>query len=125
MLKPLKVLATKEKRGYNHDTLTETITKTEIAYWRKHNALEGWMAELYESRGGDGEFNCKTLHLYPEDLDDLKKVVTEGDLPKTVGFFFGECTKDCEEYKELDLEFIEDAKKAIEEGYSIEYVSSW
>ena len=26
----------------------------EIMYWRKHANLEGWMAELYASRGGKG-----------------------------------------------------------------------
>ena len=117
--------AKKVKREYNHETLTETITKTEIAYWRKHNALEGWMAELYESRGGDGEFNCETLHLYPEDLDNLEKVVKAGDLPETVGFFFGDCTKDNEECKENDLEFIAKARKCLARGYEVEYTSWW
>ena len=62
--------AKKVKRDYNHETLTETITKTEIAYWRKHNALEGLMAGLYLEKTGDqGEFNCKILKLDAEDLD--------------------------------------------------------
>ena len=45
--------AKKVKREYNHETLTETIVKTEIGYWRKHNALEGYMADLYRTKTGD------------------------------------------------------------------------
>ena len=56
--------AKKVKREYNHETLTETVVKTEIGYWRKHNALEGYMSDLYRTKTGDqGEFNCKTLSL--------------------------------------------------------------
>ena len=114
------------KRDYNHETLTETTTKTEIAYWRKHNALEGLMAELYHQKTNDqGEFNLKNLTLDSDDLDNLEKVVKAGDLPKTVGFFFGNCTKDSEEYKEADLEFIEKARKSIDNGYEVEYTSWW
>tara|TARA_B100002019_G_C20853481_1_gene395770 strand:+ start:114 stop:488 length:375 start_codon:yes stop_codon:yes gene_type:complete len=118
--------ANKVKSDYDHKTKTDTITKTEIAYWRKHNALEGLMAGLYREKTGDeGEFNCKTLTLDSNDLDNLEKVVKAGDLPETVGFFFGSCTKDNEEYKEMDLEFIEKARKAIDEGYEIQYTSWW
>ena len=118
--------AKKVKRDYNHETLTETTTKTEIAYWRKHNALEGLMANLYRHKTGDeGEFNCKNLTLDSDDLDKLEMVVKAGELPQTVGFFFGDCTKDNEEYKELDLEFIAKARKCIEKGFQIEYSSWW
>jgi len=118
--------AKKVKRDYNHETLTETTTKTEIAYWRKHNALEGLMAGLYREKTRDeGEFNCKNLTLDSDDLDNLERVVKAGELPQTVGFFFGDCTKDNEEYKELDLEFIAKARKCIEKGFQIEYSSWW
>ena len=118
--------AKKVKRDYNHETLTETITKTEIAYWRKHNALEGLMAGLYREKTGDeGEFNCKTLSLDSDDLDNLEKVVKAGDLPETVGFFFGSCTKHNEEYKQIDLEFIAKARKCLANGFEVEYTSWW
>ena len=114
------------KRDYNHETLTETTVKTEIAYWRKHNALEGYMSELYRTKTSDqGEFNCKNLGLDGDDLDTLEAVIKGGKLPETVGFFFGSCTKDNEEYKELDLEFIEKARKSIAQGYEIHYTSWW
>ena len=114
------------KSDYNHETLTETTVKTEIAYWRKHNALEGYMSELYRTKTHDqGEFNCKNLPLDSDDLDTLEAVIKGGKLPETVGFFFGSCTKDNEEYKELDLEFIEKARKCIDRGYEIHYTSWW
>tara|TARA_A100001391_G_scaffold183103_1_gene150028 strand:- start:27 stop:401 length:375 start_codon:yes stop_codon:yes gene_type:complete len=118
--------AKKVKREYNHETLTETIVKTEIAYWRKHNALEGYMANLYRTKTADeGEFNCKTLTLDSDDLDTLEAVVKAGLLPETVGFFFGSCTKDNEEYKQNDLEFIAKARKCLARGYEVEYTSWW
>jgi len=118
--------AKKVKRRYNQKTLTETIVKTEIAYWRKHNALEGYMADLYRTKTGDeGEFNCKTLVLDEDDLNTLEAVVIRGNLPETTGFFFGSCTKDSEEYKENDLEFLKKARKALAEGFEVEYTSWW
>ena len=114
------------KRVCDHETLTETTIKTEIAYWRKHNALEGYMADLYRIKTSDqGEFNCKNLTLDSDDLDTLEAVIEKGNLPNTVGFFFGDCTKDNEEYKELDLEFIAKARKCLAKGYEIEYSSWW
>ena len=118
--------AKKVKRKYNSETLTETIVKTEIAYWRKHNALEGYMSDLYRTKTGDeGVFNCKTLTLDSDDLDDLEKAVINNDLPETDGFFFGDCSKHNEECKQVDLEFIAEARKGLNEGYEIEYTSWW
>ena len=118
--------AKKVKREYNHETLTETIVKTEIGYWRKHNALEGYMSDLYRTKTGDqGEFNCKTLPLDKDDLDTLEAVILRGNLPETVGFFFGDCTKDNKEYQETDLEFIAKARKCLANGFDVEYTSWW
>ena len=112
------------KREYNNETLTETITKTEICYWRKHNALHGWMENLYESKGGDGEFNCVNLNLTSEDLKELEEDVVDKDLPETKGFFFGEDTRECDHQKLQTLKFLSKAKKALNEGNEIEY-SAW
>ena len=84
------------------------------------------MSNLYRTKtSDDGEFNCKTLQLDEDDLDTLEAVIKGGKLPETVGFFFGGCTKDSEEYKKIDLEFIEKARKSIDNGYEIEYTSWW
>jgi len=111
------------KRDYNHETLTSTTVKTEIAYWRKHNPLEIYMAELYRTKTDDmGEFNCKGVELTVDDLATLEAVIKSGNLPTDS---FLDYTNDSKEYKEADLEFIEKARKAIDNGYEIEYTSWW
>ena len=54
-----------------------------------------------------------------------EKAVVEKKLPETVGFFFGNCTKDNEEYRELDLQFIKKARRCLENGWQVEYTSWW
>ena len=94
----------------------------ELAYWRKHPNLQGWMEELYRSRGGEGDFNCVYLKLTSEDLDALEEAVQENDLPETVGFFFGQSRP---EDRDSDLEFIRKAREAIANGYTVYYNSWW
>ena len=53
----------------------------------------------------------------------MKADIKGGDLPRTSGFFFGENSD--EHYKEQDLEFVQDARVAIADGYTIIYDSSW
>jgi len=94
----------------------------QIAYWRKHPDLQGWMQELYLAKGGQEEFNCVNVRLEPEDLDALEEAVREGDLPRTVGFFFGESTPDDQDD---DLRFIRDARAELAEGRVVYYTSWW
>ena len=130
--------AKKVKSDYDRDSKTETIVKTTIAYWRKHNALQGWMESLWRTKTGDGgEFNCVSVELEESDLDMLETVLKAGNLPPTKGFFFGGDTsvspedaspEDREWIKDLQMEtfaFINYARKAISEGYTIEYSSWW
>jgi hypothetical protein len=116
----------------------------EIAYWRKHNRLQGWMQELWESKGrpnfdestdngGLGDFNCIPVELNDADLDDLEAHVCNKDMPETGGFFFGDDSfewkdEDGEQYKgkdylhkQTDIDFIEKAKQAIKDGYKVFY----
>lgn len=96
---------------------------TEIAYWRKHPNLHGWMEELYYSKGGKAEsFNCVNVELTLSDLRLLKETIENNQLPETGGFFFGQT--DGSEVEE-DLEFVNNAIKAIEEGDTIYYTSWW
>ena len=117
--------AYKVKRDYNYEEKTETITKVEIAYWRKHNALEGYMCDLFRSKGGDGEFNCRTLPLNNDDLNELEETINKKELPETEGFFFGNDTSQDEECNAQDKQFIDDARKALYDGWEIEYTSWW
>ena len=95
----------------------------ELAYWRKHPNLQGWMEELYHEKGGDGEFNCVDLELTLGDLDALEEALDESALPETVGFFFG--TDSGDYYAEQDREFIREARAAIKQGYTVVYNSWW
>ena len=106
-----------------------TVTKpVEIAYWRKHPNLHGWMAErwIIHQTGGEGDagdFNGVELELTREDLDELEQDILEGNLPGTTGFFFGNPSD--EFYREQDLEFIKNARAELFMGLKVFYNSSW
>ena len=96
----------------------------EIAYWRKHPNLHGWMERLAESKNLEyGSFNGVELELTWADIDALEQAVTHGQLPSTGGFFFG---SDADElYREKDLEFIKNARTELFMGLKVFYNSSW
>ena len=95
----------------------------EIAYWRKHPNLHGWMEQLWRERGGTGDFNGDELELTAEDLDNLEYDVQNNRLPPTSGFFFGEGADDY--YKKDDLKFIQEARAEMFLGLKVFYNSSW
>ena len=109
---------------------TSTVTKPrEIAYWRKHPNLHGWMEQLWIRKGAelqpgaDPMFNGVELELTWEDLDELEDAVMHKKLPGTRGFFFGD---DADEYYKLqDLEFIKQARAELFCGLQVFYNSSW
>ena len=125
---------------------------TPIAMWRKHNRLHGWMEKLWESKGrpnwdGEksplGDFNQIPLELTWTDLEQLEAHVLNKTLPQTEGFHFGADsfeerqtwasytlarkppTKEGYYYKETDLVFIANARKALQEGQRVVYDSWW
>ena len=95
----------------------------ELAYWRKHPNLQGWMEDLWREKGNDGEFNCVDVELTLEDLDALEASLDDEALPETAGFFFGGNADD--HYAEQDREFIREARAAIKQGYTVVYSSWW
>ena len=99
------------------------IVKTEeVAYWRKHPDLHGWMENLYREKGGrEQSFNGDPVMLTLADLDRLEDDILEVNLPKTTGFFFGESGG----ISLKDLQFVLEARKAIQEGDTVYYDSSW
>ena len=99
-----------------------------IATWRKHSRLHGWMENLYKELGGVGEFNCVKLRLKKKHLSRLYQDIKNFNLPETKGFFFGPDYTPGEYVEHLmleDLQFIEDALEAIEEGDKVYYDSWW
>lgn len=95
----------------------------EIAYWRKHPNLHGWMRDLYHSRGGSEIFNCIELELTWDDIDRLEQDIRNTNLPETQGFFFGDSGDDY--YREQDLEFCRNARADLFCGLKVFYNSSW
>lgn len=110
----------KEKGAMVNPSVTEP---REIAYWRKHPNLHGWMNRLWESRGNSGGFNGDELELTWEDLDQLEQDIRNKKLPGTSGFFFGNNADN--EYREQDLKFVRDAKAEAFLGLKVFYNSSW
>ena len=106
------------------DKADQTISQRELAYWRKHPNLHGWMERLAKEKGYSYKsFNGVELELAWEDLDILERAITHGQLPSTQGFFFGNEADDF--YKEQDLEFIRKARAELFLGLKVFYNSSW
>jgi hypothetical protein len=107
----------------------------ELAYWRKHPNLQGWMEQLWFSKncpGADLEngerdptFNGIELELTFEDILALEQDILNGKMAKldTAGFFFGNPSDD--HYRERDLEFVKQAKAELFCGLKVFYNSSW
>lgn len=109
-----------------------TGEQIEIAYWRKHPNLHGWMEQLWEAKGRPGiidpscqdvMFNGVEVELTWDDLDQLEEDITNGRLPHTTGFFFGNNSDDY--YQSQDLEFIRNARAELFTGLKVFYNSSW
>ena len=97
----------------------------QISYWRKFNALHGWMEDLYRLKGGAKDsFNCTTLRLDLKDLERLEMDVGANKLVPRNGFFFGS-----QEIYPEDLEsvadFVKVSRQAISDGKAVFYDSWW
>jgi len=102
----------------------------EIAYWRKHNRLQGWMENKYIDNGGKEQFNCVAVELTIDDIEQLDVVINNRMLPETGGFFFGsDSYSDYEDeqygYKNDDLDFINKAREELNKGNKLFYSSWW
>ena len=106
----------------------------ELAYWRKHNRLHGWMEDLYQDKGNvlteegfGSSFNCVEVELTESDIEQLEAHIEQKSLPETGGFFFGDDSyAEYEEYyKEDDLNFVSNARQAIADGKKVFYNSWW
>jgi hypothetical protein len=116
-----------EKSHWDEQTkeLVGPVSKpVELAYWRKHPSLHGWMEKLAERKNLEySSFNCVELELTWEDIDELEQAVRHGQLPFTEGFFFGKPADNV--YYDEDLKFCVDAKAELFLGLKVFYNSSW
>ena len=100
-------------------------TATEICYWRKFNALHGWMEDLYRQKGGSkASFNCTTVKLTANDLDRLEMDTGNNKLVPVNGFFFGAQEIDSEDLESVAT-FVKVARQAIADGKAVFYDSWW
>jgi hypothetical protein len=94
----------------------------EVHYFRKNSALQGWMHELYRSKGGtDPKFNCCNVLVTIDDLLVLNKQLKARKVLPTTGFFFGEMDEDkYEQLKQAVVSMIDD----YQEDY-VYYYYAW
>ena len=102
-------------------------TPRELAYWRKHPNLQGWMENLWRSRNTDPTvdqaFNGVEVELTWADIDQLEDDIKNKRLPATSGFFFGTDSDDY--YQQDDLAFVRKARAELFIGLRVFYNSSW
>ena len=112
---------TADERAKNEDWFNP-----DFYYWRKFNALHAWMGELYTRKGGtDADFNCNTVRLTLDDLDQLLADTGADKLKPTAGFFWGNPDEIEAEDMESVSEFVALAKEAIATGKTVIYDSWW
>ena len=114
------------------EMVNPTVSKPrELAYWRKHPNLHGWMEHLWIQKTNAqtdrddrfSAFNGIELELTWEDIERLEQAILASGLPHTQGFFFGEPSDDY--YRDQDLEFVKNAKAELFCGLRVFYNSSW
>jgi hypothetical protein len=97
----------------------------QVFYWRKFNALHGWMEDLYRLKKGlRVDFNCTTVRLQSEDLDRLEMDTGNNKLVPINGFFFGAQTIYPEDLESIAV-FIAKAREEINCGNAVFYDSWW
>ena len=70
------------------DNLAVKEQVLELAYWRKHPNLHGFIVQTF----ADGKDECREVELGAEQIELLIEAVKECKLPDTTGFFFGQST---------------------------------
>jgi hypothetical protein len=117
----------------NADSVGEYVTDValgdgaeQISYWRKFNALHGWMEDLYRLKGGTRhDFNCTTVRLDLKDLDRLEMDVGANKLVPRNGFFFGDTSTIYPEDLESVADFVKLSRQSIAAGKAVFYDSWW
>ena len=97
----------------------------ESFYWRKHARLQEFMEIQWNKQGKSEDLNCKDMPLTEQQLLDLKYQIEHGyqDWFTEGGFFWGHQFQEeaCREYKEQDLQFVEQALDHLKAGGDVVY----
>lgn len=115
---------------YGEDVALELNERKELAYWRKHPQLHGYIVNTFAA----GIDECQSINLSLEDMKDIIEAIkTDSMFDKVVtGFFFGRSyfptDDEYDEQKKEDLEYFLSAiswKLEDDEHREIYYQSSW
>jgi hypothetical protein len=123
-----------ERKREQVDGYEKTTTEIELAYWRKHPNLHGYIVKTFNN----GEDDCTPIDLSPDNLDQIASAIEKNELPETTGFFFGESSWH-EEEKEKNVEIFRKASKWLRSKWdgenkysnkqkdwvSVQYLASW
>lgn len=95
----------------------------QIAYFRKHSDLHGWLERLWRERPGNtGEFNCVFMEISPDILVRLKDYLKTPEKEKFMGFFWGQSqASDWQRTREL----VPELESIIKSGDRVYYYSWW
>ena len=69
------------------------------------------------------DLNSVPGEMNEEDFDSLEQALESNSLPQTAGFFFGSDSDDT--YRQQDVEFIQAARMALDNGQKVVYDSWW
>ena len=98
----------------------------ELAYWRKHPNLHGYIVKNYAKDGVD---DCEPVELDQDALIAIMAAVREDRLPQTSGFFFGS-SRESTEQRDHDLAVLTRAlfwlqNESKDDWRTVIYQASW
>jgi len=113
------------EKNVKEDGFRLVSKKLDLAYWRKHPNLHGFIVQKFNN----GEDDCRPILLSEEDIQQIIDAIRNESLPHTEGFFFG-ASDQSEDQKKEDIEIF---TKAVEwlrrskdgEFRNVWYIASW
>lgn len=107
------------------DDYPVSAVELELAYWRKHPNLHGFIVETFAG----GKDDCEPVFLLPGDVEQILRAVKDDELPHTEGFFFGTSERS-EARRAEDLAVFEGAlawlkAETPDEERALYYRASW
>ena len=92
---------------------------TEIAYWRKENALHGWFEKNYQVE------NCGEVNLPEETINQLLEDLENHKLEPTTGLFYGTNEELDDEWFDTMIKQWKDIKQKLIESDIQFYYTCW